>query len=262
MPRVYIGCAGWSLPREAQAHFPAEGTHLVRYAARLPAAEINTSFYRPHRPATYARWATSVPPGFRFSVKVPRAITHERRLSDAEPLLDTFLGEVAALGPALGCLLVQLPPSLAFDPAVADAFFAALRARHPGPAVVEPRHASWFGPEPDALLVARRVGRVAADPARVPAAAAPGGWPGTVYYRLHGSPRVYYSAYDAAYLDALAARLRAEARVPGAPPPWCVFDNTASGAGTANALDLLARMAGGPGIARRAGDPTPASRDL
>lgn len=235
---VYVGCAGWSLPRDAQPRFPAAGTHLVRYAARLPATEINSSFYRPHRPATYARWAASVPPAFRFAVKLPRAITHEHRLAGTEPLLDAFLAGVAALGPALGCLLVQLPPSLAFAPAAADAFLAALRARHGGGVVVEPRHASWFGPEAEALLVARHVGRVAADPARVPAAATPGGWPGVVYYRLHGSPRVYYSAYDGAALDALAVRLRAAA--PGV-RPWCIFDNTASGAATANALDLLDR---------------------
>lgn len=235
---AYIGCAGWSLPRDAQPHFPAEGTHLARYAARLPAVEINSSFYRPHRPATYARWAASVPPAFRFSVKVPRTITHERRLVEAAPLLDAFLTEVAGLGAALGCLLVQLPPSLAFRSDVADAFFAALRDRHAGPAVVEPRHASWFAPDADQLLDARRIGRVAADPARVPAAAEPGGWPGMVYYRLHGSPRVYYSNYEDADLDALAARLAA----PAAAPSWCIFDNTALGAATTNALGLLDRV--------------------
>jgi len=237
---VYVGCAGWSLPRDAQPHFPAAGTHLARYAARLPATEINSSFYRPHRPATYARWAASVPPAFRFSVKIPRAITHERRLEGAEHLLDAFLDEVGALGPALGCLLVQLPPSLAFAPPVAHAFLAALRARHAGAVVVEPRHASWFTPEADGLLHAMQIGRVAADPARVPAAAEPGGWPGTVYYRLHGSPRVYYSRYDDAYLAALAARLRASAVA-----PWCIFDNTALGAATANACELLARLRDG-----------------
>lgn len=242
-PVVHVGCAGWSLPRDVQPQFPAAGTHLTRYAARLPATEINSSFYRPHRPSTYARWAASVPPAFRFSVKAPRAITHERRLEGTALLLDAFLGEVTALGAALGCLLVQLPPSLAFAPSVADAFFAALRARHEGPVVVEPRHASWFAPDADRLLHAMRVGRVAADPARVPAAAEPGGWPGAVYYRLHGSPRVYYSRYDAAYLDALAVRLRARApAVAPAAPPWCIFDNTALGAATANACELLERL--------------------
>ncbi len=238
--RAYVGCAGWSLPRDAQPHFPTEGTHLARYAARFPAVEINSSFYRPHRPATYARWAASVPPGFRFSVKVPRAITHERRLADAGPALDAFLAGPAALGPALGCLLVQLPPSLAFDAATADAFFAELRARHAGPVAAEPRHAGWFTPAADALLAGWRVARVAADPARVPAAAEPGGWPGNAYYRLHGSPRTYYSAYDAAFLDALAPRLAAAPA--GA---WCIFDNTALGAATADALGLLARLGAG-----------------
>ena len=237
---AYVGCAGWSLPREAQPHFPAEGTHLARYAARFPAVEINSSFYRPHRPATYARWAASVPPGFRFSVKLPRAITHERRLVDAGPLLDAFLAGATALGPALGCLLVQLPPSLAFDVATADAFLAALRERHAGPVAAEPRHASWFDAAADRLLADWRVARVAADPARVPAAAEPGGWPGTVYYRLHGSPRTYYSAYDASVLHALAPRLLAA--TPGA---WCIFDNTALGAATVNALELLERLAPG-----------------
>lgn len=234
----FVGCAGWSLPRDAQPRFPSEGTHLARYAARLPAVEINSSFYRPHRAATYARWAASVPPGFRFSVKLPRAVTHERGLADAAAALDAFLPGPAALGEALGCLLVQLPPSLALDRAVAEAFCAALRERHAGHVVVEPRHASWFGAEGDALLSGWRMGRVAADPARVPAAAVPGGWPGTVYYRLHGSPRIYYSNYEDAALDALVAPLR------DAPAgAWCIFDNTALGAATGNALDLLDRLA-------------------
>lgn len=243
---AYVGTAGWSVPREVQDRFPGEGTHLARYAQRLPAAEINSAFYRAHRPATYARWAASVPPTFRFSVKLPRAITHERRLVGPEPLLDPFLAEAGALGPALGCVLVQLPPSLAFTPAIAGAFLDAMRERYDGAVAVEPRHASWFTSEAGALLVAHRVARVAADPARVPEAAVPGGWPGTVYYRLHGSPRTYYSAYDTTYLDTLATRLRAGyLRAAGAAPTWCIFDNTAAGAAAGNALALVERLGAG-----------------
>ena len=94
--------AGWTLPREQQPRFPAEGTHLQRYAAVLPAAEINTTFYRSHRASTWARWAESVPEGFRFSAKLPRAITHTARLVGAEGALDAFLAEVSALGSRLG----------------------------------------------------------------------------------------------------------------------------------------------------------------
>ncbi len=242
MSGAFVGCAGWSLPREEQPRFPAEGTHLQRYAARFPAVEINSSFYRPHRPATYARWAASVPDGFRFSVKVPKAITHTARLADTEALLDAFLAESSALGPKLGCLLIQLPPSLALDEETAAAFFRSLRERHEGAVACEPRHPTWFTAQAEALLAEWRIARVAADPVRAGTTAEPGGWPGLEYHRLHGSPRIYYSDYPADYLAALAASIR-----DCAVPAWCIFDNTAAGAATANALDLLEALGRPPG---------------
>ncbi|WP_408901606.1 DUF72 domain-containing protein, partial [Pararoseomonas indoligenes] len=80
MSGVQIGTAGWSIPKQHAGEFDADGSHLERYARRLPAVEINSSFYRPHRPATYERWAASTPESFRFSAKVPRTITHDCRL--------------------------------------------------------------------------------------------------------------------------------------------------------------------------------------
>ena len=235
-PALRIGCAGWSLPRELWSRFPAEGSHLERYAASLDAAEINSSFYRPHRIGTYARWAASTPSHFRFAVKLPKGLTHERQLVDAMPLVDDFLAQVAGLGEKLGCLLVQLAPRRVFDAAVARVFLADLRRRYSGRLAMEPRHASWFTPEADALLARFQVGRVLADPVLHDAGTAPGGWPGLVYLRLHGSPRVYWSAYDEALLARLALRLR-RAQAEGA-ECWCVFDNTASGAAVGNALSL------------------------
>lgn len=234
---IFLGTAGWSLPREQWPCFPEVGTHLQRYAGRFNAVEINSSFYRPHRPGTYARWAESVPESFRFCVKLPKQITHEQRLIDSDALLDRFLDECGHLGEKLGCLLVQLPPSLAFDAATAHAFFDALRAQHGGPVVIEPRHSSWL--EAEDLLQQAKIARVAADPAPFPEAAEPGGWPGLRYYRLHGSPRIYYSAYEAERLDTLAGRLASE---PGDAGRWCIFDNTASGAATADALALEQRL--------------------
>jgi hypothetical protein len=95
---VRIGTAGWSIPTEHAAPFPALGSHLERYAAVFDAVEINSSFYRPHRPATYERWAASVPEGFRFAVKVPKAITHERRLKGVGDLLNASCPRWQALG--------------------------------------------------------------------------------------------------------------------------------------------------------------------
>ncbi len=87
-----------------------------------------------------------------------------------------------------------------------------------------------------------QVARVAADPAPAPRGAVPGGWDGLVYYRLHGSPRMYYSDYPDAYLDELARTLAAAAR---SAPVWCIFDNTALGAATANALKVVERLVPG-----------------
>jgi uncharacterized protein YecE (DUF72 family) len=236
-----VGCAGWALPKPVRASFPAEGTNLQRYAGRLPAVEINSTFYRLHRPATYESWAASVPHDFRFAVKIPRAITHDQRLVATETLLDVFLGEATCLGEKLGCLLVQLPPSLAYDAPTVTAFFSDLRAQYGGAVALEPRHPSWFTADVARRLCDYRVARVAADPARVPAAAEPGGWPDLVYVRLHGSPHMYYSAYDEPFLGGLAARLRGFAK--HANDVWCIFDNTTLGAATPNAIALQERLA-------------------
>jgi uncharacterized protein YecE (DUF72 family) len=211
-----------------------EGSGLERYAARFSCAEINSSFHRSHRPDTWARWADSVPEDFRFSAKLPKAITHIARLIGCEAALACALDEMAVLGPKLEVLVVQLPPSLGFDPAMA-AFFASLRAEWPRGIACEPRHPGWFEPEAEAMLAGHRVARIAADPAICPAAARPGGWSGLVYYRLHGSPARYRSSYDDGRLEKLAAEI-----APAAAPLWCIFDNTASSAATGDALKLAA----------------------
>jgi uncharacterized protein YecE (DUF72 family) len=240
VPAYRIGCAGWGIPKAHKSQFPADGSHLQRYATRFSAVEINSSFYKPHRPGTYSRWAASVPDDFRFSAKVPKTITHKQRLIDTDTLLDSFVAEVTCLGPKLGCLLVQLPPSLAYDAPTAERFLETFRARHEGPVVVEPRHPSWFTSDVLSHLSAHRVGQVGADPAIVPEAAEPAGWLEVIYVRLHGSPQIYYSTYDEPYLNQLAARMRAYAT--RAREVWCVFDTTALFAATPNALSLLTHL--------------------
>ena len=240
---IKVGTAGWSIPKPAAAEFRTEGTHLQRYAKRLPAVEINSSFYRSHKPETYARWAASVPPGFRFAVKVPREITHTRRLSATHDPLYRFLDETQSLAGALGPLLVQLPPRLRFDETLVRQFFDDLRVRFNGAVACEPRHPSWFTDSVEALLRRYQIARVATDPAPVPQAASPGGWSGLIYRRLHGSPRMYYSAYTSEYLDRTVQDIRVTA-VSGQ-QNWCIFDNTALGEATRDALTLLGRLEAG-----------------
>ena len=241
-PRVRIGCAGWTLPGPEATLAFGEGGHLERYARIFDAVEINSSFYRPHRPQTYARWAAAVPQGFRFAVKMPKTISHDHRLHGCIRHLDVFLGEVTQLGASLGVLLLQLPPNLAFERRTALAFFDALRRRYAGPVACEPRHPSWFSAWVEAELRERGIARAAADPARVPRAAAAGGDHAVEYVRLHGSPRMYYDAYGSEALARIARRLaRPSTRVR---ERWCIFDNTTLGHALTDALALRALLRG------------------
>ena len=173
-------------------------------------------------------------------MKVPKTISHERKLVGCGDLVAAFLGEVEGLGDKLAILLLQLPPKLGFDPSIAEPVLARLASSSPARLVCEPRHLGWFEPGADALLIRLGTARVAADPAIVHAASVPGGWEGLAYWRLHGSPRMYRSSYDDGRLDRYAALLRAE-REAGR-ETWCMFDNTAGSAATSDALALAARL--------------------
>ncbi len=228
------------MPSALGNSFPGEGTHLERYAALFRAVEINSSFYRPHRRTTYVRWAASVPENFRFAVKLPKSITHERRLQDCSDLVSRYAEEVDGLGPKRGPVLVQLPPSFVFPGQVAEDFFARLIAVLGGLVACEPRHPSWFTPEADAMLAQQRVARVAADPAPAEGAGQAGGWGGLAYLRLHGAPRTYWSAYGEAAVSRHASEAKALA-ADGA-ETWVIYDNTAAGAAAEDALGLQAQL--------------------
>jgi uncharacterized protein YecE (DUF72 family) len=238
--RILVGLAGWSEATSRQSgFFPAPKgsglSSLARYASAFDFVEINSSFYRQVRPSTCAQWAEEVPGDFRFSVKMHRLVTHYTRLKRTD-LLDPFFASLAGLGKKLGAVLVQLPPSLAFDPGVAESFFDALRRKYSGPVACEPRHASWEDAEASAVLRDYRIGRVHTE---VPAPAAePGGAEIPVYVRLHGAPRRYYSAYNSDQLGRLAAFLQANR----GRRRFVVFDNTASNAAVRNAAELRALL--------------------
>lgn len=207
--RVRIGTAGWSIASRYAEAFPRDG---------------QASLCRPFR----------------------RRRDQQLILPGASPgdLIATWLEEISGLGEKLAVLLVQLPPQLAFDASVAEPFFAMLTSATPARATCEPRRPSWFELVPDALLGRLKVARVAADPARVPVAARPGGWRGFAYWRLHGSPLSYRSAYDSIRLDDYADAIRNE--TPAAGEAWCIFDNTAAMAAVGNAFALAERLSAHP----------------
>jgi len=235
-----IGTAGWSLARKDAAAFPTEGTALERYSRVFNGVEVNSSFHRPHQASTWAKWAASVPEHFRFAAKIPKTITHQAKLVDVDTLIEQFAREVEQLGSKLKLLLVQLPPKLAFDAAVAERFFNDLRRSIGAEIVCEPRNISWFDDDAEAMLRHLRVARAAADPALSPVASVPGGWRGLAYWRLHGSPKMYRSSYDDEAVEMYARHIRAA--IDDGLDAWCMFDNTAASAATANALSLMAKL--------------------
>lgn len=227
---VRIGLAGWSeAVSKHRAYFTGTGSGLERYASTLSMVEVNATFYRAVRPETFASWAAQTPDDFRFSVKINRAITHAARLS-AQAKLEQALEPMMSLAAKLAAVLIQLPPTLAFDPERDRAFLDRLRALYAGMVAWEPRHPSWEGAEASALLAEHGIVLVRTEIPEPDAAHTAGG----TYVRLHGTPRRYYSAYSPTDLAALADWLGAAAS-----PAIVIFDNTASSAGVRNALELI-----------------------
>jgi uncharacterized protein YecE (DUF72 family) len=252
--QAYVGISGWTYARWRGDFYPKGLVQRreLEYASRqLSSIEINGSFYSLQRPTSYRTWYEQTPPGFVFSVKGGRFITHMKKLRDADTALANFFASgVLALGEKLGPFLWQLPPNLGYDVDRMRAFFralprttgeaAALAARHdermtdrawtttdaerPLRHAVEVRHASF---ETGAFVDQLRehdVALVTADTA--------GKWPFMTdqtsdfsYVRLHGDEELYVSGYSEEALDLWAARVSAwragrdapDARLVGAP---------------------------------------------
>jgi uncharacterized protein YecE (DUF72 family) len=232
---IRIGISGWRYEPWRGAFYPEDLVQddELAYASReLSTIEINGSFYSLQRPEYYARWRDETPPGFVFSVKGGRYITHMKRLREIEaPLANFYASGMAELGDKLGPFLWQFPPTFAFDRERLAAFFELLprdtatlgtprpnrKLRH----AIEIRHASFETPEFVDLLREHDVAFVVADTA--------GKWPVAedvtsdfVYVRLHGDRKLYESGYTIAALERWAARIRAWSK---ARDVFVYFDN-------------------------------------
>jgi uncharacterized protein YecE (DUF72 family) len=162
--RILAGTSGYSYPAWKGSFYPPDlpsSRMLAAYAARLPAVEINATFYRMPRESTLAGWRAEVPPGFVFALKAPQRITHRKRLSGADDDVLLFLRTAAELGSALGPLLWQLPPTQRKDLPRLRAFLALLPRG--GRSVLEFRHESWRSDDVLATLAEAGVALCIAD---------------------------------------------------------------------------------------------------
>ncbi len=159
MTRILPGTCGFAYRQWKGRFYPADlpaSRMLASYAERLRTVEIDATFYRPPEPGTLASWYRAVPPGFRFALKAPREITHERRLAGIAGPVRSFLLAAAELEEKLGPVLFQLPPTLRKDLALLEELVAAVPRG--GRTAVEFRHPSW---RDDAVLSALSAAGVA-----------------------------------------------------------------------------------------------------
>jgi uncharacterized protein YecE (DUF72 family) len=151
--QVLIGTSGFSYPAWRGSFYPEKmpvAKMLAYYAERLAAVEINNTFYRMPQSEVLERWAGETPAGFRFAIKSPRQITHEKKLLDVKAAVDRLAEAARALGDKLGPVLFQLPPFLRKDLARLNDFLAAMPAGLS--AALEFRHTSWFSDDVYASL--------------------------------------------------------------------------------------------------------------
>ena len=162
--RVLAGTSGYSYPAWKGSFYPADlpaSRMLAAYADRLPAVEINATFYRMPQARTLAGWRAQVPPAFVFALKGPQRITHVKRLAGAEEDTAFFVASARELGPKLGPSLFQLPPYLRKGADRLREFLALLPDGFP--AAFEFRHDSWFDEETFGILRERGAALVIAE---------------------------------------------------------------------------------------------------
>lgn len=266
-----VGISGWLYPPWRGVFYPrgVRQADELEYASRhVTSIEVNGSFYSLQRPASWVKWRDTVPDDFVFAVKGPRFVTHIKRLGDVDaPLANFFASGVLTLGAKLGPVLWQLPPNLAFDEALLDAFLARLPRTHGEAAAlarhrdrrmagrtayalgvpadrvirhaVEVRHPSFETDAWRSVLERHVVASVTADTA--------GKYPRVdwvtadfAYARLHGEEELYTSGYDEPSLDRWADWTRAHLET--GRDAYLYFDNDAKVRAPFDAMALIARL--------------------
>ena len=151
--KLYVGTSGYSYKEWKGRFYPekmAASEMLSYYASRLPAVELNNTYYRLPQRSTVENWRTQVPENFRFSVKAPQSITLYRRLKDVGAQTKQLLETVSVLDDRLGAVLFRLPEDMKKDLKRLESFLKKLPADTP--AVFDFRHPTWFDDDVRELL--------------------------------------------------------------------------------------------------------------
>ncbi len=206
---IFIGTSGWHYDHWNGIFYPAEiqGYNELRFfSEHFSTVENNSSFYRISKESTYKTWSRMTPEDFRFSLKLNKLITHVNRLEltpEVKERCEYILESTQVLESKLGAIVIQLPPSFAFDLKRMDKFLTfftktARKKKFPPDIAIEFRHARWFTEETFALLTKHNVALVAANSSRYPGVREVTA--DIAYIRLHGPEKLFASRYSAEQL--------------------------------------------------------------
>jgi uncharacterized protein YecE (DUF72 family) len=239
----HIATSGWYYREWKGAFYPDDmPSHrwFSHYAQQFDTVELNAPFYRPPPLATVKNWKRKAPENFRYSVKVNRAITHEKRFQGTQDLIREFYRIADVLGPKLGCFLFQLPPNFEFTHERLELILSQLDSTHKN--VLEFRHASWWTQEVFAALEKQKIIFCSVSAPKLPDDLIVTA--DDIYVRFHGPKRWFYDPYSDEALTAWANKISAS-KAKGA---WIYFNNTADGSAIGNAR-MLEKKFGEAGFA-------------
>jgi uncharacterized protein YecE (DUF72 family) len=249
---VLVGTSGWQYRDWRGGLYPAgvaQRRWLEHYASYYLTVENNNSFYRLPAPKTFAGWRDRTPDDFVMAVKASRYLTHIRKLRDPEEPVARLLATAAGLGPKLGPILLQLPPTLKAEPALLEACLKEFEhVRHPGghgrPRIaVEPRHGSWWTEEVRQVMAAHDAALCWADRLGRPVTPlwTTARWG---YLRFHEGTADPWPSYTEQDLRSWAQRVRRA--WPVGADVYVYFNNDPGGAAVVNSATfaVLAREAG------------------
>ncbi len=235
--QVHVGCSGWFYWHWRGLFYPAESRPDIwfkHYTANFRTVELNAPFYGWPKLATVHGWRRNAPEGFRYSVKVNRLITHEKRMVHTRMLVEEFYKFGEILGPTLGCFLFQFPPSYRYTASRLDSISRQLDRRYCS--AVEFRHHSWWRERVYRRFRERGITFCIVGAPRIPEDFVVTG--DVIYVRLHGRSRWYRHDYTDAELNEYAVKIRDS----GAREAWVYFDNDNSAFAIKNAHELIRQL--------------------
>ncbi|MGI9115342.1 MAG: DUF72 domain-containing protein [Chthoniobacterales bacterium] len=234
---AHVGCSGWFYWHWRGIFYPdtkrTDGW-FKHYAANFNTVELNAPFYSWPKTATVRAWVRNAPEHFRYSIKVNREITHERRLVRTRKLVAEFCDMEKTLGPKLGCFLFQFPPSYKYTPSRLRSIVTQIDA--PFRCAIEFRHRSWWREAVYSAFAKHGLIFCTISAPRLPDGLIRTA--GTIYLRLHGRSRWYRHDYTDSELEEWARKIARS----GAREAWIYFDNDREGFAIKNARELIKRL--------------------